>query len=52
MTDEDVETMVRDLIEEHLANDAREAALNWLEKRTVAYQAMQELGLLSDFVRG
>ena len=46
MTDDDVETMVRDLIEEHLAYDTRKAALDWLEKRAVAYKGMQELGLL------
>jgi hypothetical protein len=46
MSDDDIEAMLRDLVEEHLADDARKAALNWLEKRSITYQAMQNLGLL------
>jgi hypothetical protein len=46
LSDEDIEEMVRDLVEEHLANDFRQAALDWLEMRAVTYQAVQELGLL------
>jgi len=38
MSDDDIEAMLRGLVEEHLAEDARKAALNWLEKRSVTYQ--------------
>jgi hypothetical protein len=49
MSDDEIETMVRELINEHLTDDdEREAALNWLEKRVDAYEAMQDLGLLED----
>lgn len=40
--------MVRDLIEEHLAEEERTAALEWLDKRVTAYQGMVELGLVRD----
>jgi hypothetical protein len=44
--DEEIEVMVRELIEEHLTdNDVREAALRWLDERINAYQAMKDLGL-------
>jgi hypothetical protein len=33
MSDDDIEAMLRALVEEHVAEDARSAALNWLEKR-------------------
>jgi hypothetical protein len=46
MSDDDIEAMLRDLVEEHLAEDARKAALNWLEKRSVTYKTTQSLGLL------
>jgi hypothetical protein len=46
--DEDIETMVRHLIEVHLADDVRDAALDWLEKRANAYRDMQELGSVED----
>jgi hypothetical protein len=48
MSDDDIEAMLRGLVEQHLAEDARKAALNWLEKRSVTYQAMQNLGLLDE----
>jgi hypothetical protein len=48
MSDDDIEAMLRGLVEEHLAEDARKAALNWLEKRSITYQAMQNLGLLDE----
>jgi hypothetical protein len=47
--DEEIEVMVRELIEEHLLdNDVRKAALAWLDKRVDAYQAMNDLGLLEE----
>jgi hypothetical protein len=46
--DDDIETMVRHLIEVHLADDVRDAALDWLEKLANAYKDMQELGLVED----
>jgi hypothetical protein len=46
LDDAAIETMVRALIEAYLADDARAAALDWLEKRTVTYQAVQSLRLL------
>jgi hypothetical protein len=48
MSDDDVEAMLRGLIEDHLAEDTRKAALNWLEKRALTYQAMQNLGPLDE----
>jgi hypothetical protein len=46
--DDDIEKMVRHLIEVHLADDVRDAALDWLEKRANAYKEVQELGLIED----
>ena len=48
MSDDDIEAMLRGLVEQHLAEDARKAALNWLEKHSITYQAMQNLRLLDD----
>jgi hypothetical protein len=47
-SDDDIEAMLRGLVEEHLAEEVRKAALNWLEKCSIIYQAMQNLGLLDD----
>jgi hypothetical protein len=47
MSDEQVE-MVREIIEQHLADAPRKAALDWLDKRTLAYEAVRELGLLPE----
>jgi hypothetical protein len=46
MTDDQIEEMVRDLIKNNpfLDEDTRQAALEWLDKRIIAYQAMVELG--------
>ena len=46
LNDDAIETMVRALIEAYLADDARAAALDWLEKRTLTYQAVRSLRLL------
>jgi hypothetical protein len=35
MTDEEIEDMVRQLIEEHLSEENRKAALDWLDTRTI-----------------
>jgi len=35
MADEEIEEMVRRLIEEHLTEDDRKAALEWLDKRII-----------------
>jgi len=43
---ETIETMVRELIEVHLREKHRQAALAWLEERVAAYHAMMELRLL------
>ena len=32
--------MLRELAEKHLPEDARAAALNWLEKRSLTYEAV------------
>ena len=49
MSDEEIEATVRGLIEQNiLAEDTREAALDWLDKRVTAYQAMQDLGLIDE----
>jgi hypothetical protein len=44
-TDEEIEDMVRQLIEEHLAEENRKAALDWLDTRTIYYAAAKRLGL-------
>ena len=45
--DEQIEVMVRELIENYLTDDdVREAALKWLDERVDAYQAMKDLGLV------
>jgi hypothetical protein len=46
MSDDDIDAMVRDLIDEHLADEFREAAVAWLTKRDIANRAVKELGLL------
>jgi hypothetical protein len=46
LDDDAIETMVRALIEAFLADDARAAALDWLEKRTLTYRAVRSLRLL------
>jgi hypothetical protein len=47
MSDDDIEAMLRELAEKHLPEDARAAALNWLEKRSLTtYEAVMNLGLL------
>jgi hypothetical protein len=46
LDDDAIETMVRALIQAYLADDARAAALDWLEKRTLTYQTVQSLALL------
>ena len=46
MSDDDIEAMLRELAEKHLPEDARAAALNWLEKRSLTYKAVQTLELL------
>jgi hypothetical protein len=45
MRDEEIEDMVRQLIEEHLAEENRKAALDWLDTRTIYYAAAKRLGL-------
>jgi len=35
MTDKEIEDMVRPLIEEHLSEENRKAALDWLDTRTI-----------------
>jgi hypothetical protein len=52
MNDRQIATMVRQLIEKHLADDVVEVVLDWLDKRVIAYQEMQELGLLDGAEEG
>ena len=47
LSDDDIEVL-RGLVEKHLAEEARAAALNWLEKRSLTYQAVMNLGLLDE----
>jgi hypothetical protein len=47
MTDDQIEEMVREPIEVNLDEETRKAALEWLEKRTVVYRAVVELGLIA-----
>ncbi len=44
MTDDEIEEMVRELIEVNLDEENRKAALAWLDKRIITYQVMVELG--------
>ena len=46
MDDEEIEDVIRGLLEEHLDEETRETAVAWLETRVAAYQAMLELGLI------
>ena len=48
LSDDDIEAMLRGLVEKHLAEEARAAALNWLEKRSLTYEAVMNLGLLDE----
>jgi hypothetical protein len=48
VTDDEIEAMVRELIEQQLENGARQMALDWLEERIDAYKAVQESGLLDE----
>lgn len=48
MTDDEIEEMVRELIDLHLDEQARKAALEWLEKRDEVYRAVVGLGLWVD----
>jgi hypothetical protein len=41
-----IEAMIRDLVETNLSEDARAAALEWLDKRATCYEAMLDLGLV------
>ena len=45
MADEEIEDMVRQLIEEHLDERARKAAIAWLDARIALFAARKELGL-------
>jgi hypothetical protein len=46
MTDDQIETMVLDLIEVHLDEKAREVAVAWLYERARFYDAAADLGLV------
>jgi hypothetical protein len=46
MTGDQIEDMMRELIEIHLSEEFRRPALEWLEKRVICYAAMAELGLI------
>ena len=44
MTDDEIEEVVRELIEVHLDEQARKAALEWFEKCVRVYRAVVGLG--------
>ena len=46
MSDDQIEAMIRDLVEINLDEDARAAAVEWLDKHTICYTAAVELGLI------
>jgi hypothetical protein len=46
ISDDEIEDMVRDLIDNHFDDENRAAALEWLDKRIAVFKAMSELGLL------
>jgi hypothetical protein len=45
MTDEEIEDVVRQPMEEHLAVENRKAALDWLDTRTIYYAGREKAGL-------
>jgi len=48
MSDDEIEEMVRDAIDLHAVDEeARTAAVRWLNNRIAICQAMEELGLIS-----
>jgi hypothetical protein len=46
MSDDDIEEMVRELIEGHLDEERSKLAAAWFEKMTDCYAAMKELKLI------
>jgi len=36
--------MIREMIQDHAADGDRADALEWLDKRAIAYQALQDMG--------
>jgi hypothetical protein len=46
ISDDEIEDMVRDLIDNHFDDENRAAALEWLNKRIALFQAASELKLL------
>ena len=48
INDDELEQLLLDLIDRHLADKEREAVRAWLVKRVASYKAVQELGLLDD----
>jgi hypothetical protein len=52
MNDDQIEDMVRDLIEQHVADPDRKAALKWLTSHAIVYKASARLGLVPDDLAG
>jgi hypothetical protein len=46
MSDDDIEEMVRELIECHLDEEGRKLAVEWFDRVTACYAAMKELKLI------
>jgi hypothetical protein len=45
MTDDEIEALIRELVDENLDEETGTAVLAWLEIRMAHYQAMVDLGL-------
>ena len=48
MTDAEIQAWIIDLIESNMDEEDRRLALEWLEIRAVAFEAMKQSGLIAD----
>ena len=52
VSEDEIEAMVRELIERYVPDPDRKAALDWLDRRVVSYRAVQTLGRRQRLHRG
>lgn len=48
MTDDEIQAWIIDLIEINMDEESRKLALEWMEIRAVAFDAMKQSGLIAD----
>jgi hypothetical protein len=48
MTDAEIQAWIIDLIESNMDEEDRRLALEWLEIRAIAFEAMKQSGLIAD----